>query len=1078
MARSEATPAFPLLHVHSHYSFLSGVDGPEDMAQAGADAGYAIMALTDHMSLSGGVRFVRTAQEKGIRPLVGCEVPWRPDPVSDAAGFGNAGSVDAVGAVGTVDGGRGRGDRVLLVAENPGGYRSLSRLLTRARSTDRMKPYVTWSELAQAGAESGILALLGTRRSPLAQALLSGETRGFDEACGLAHAMLDLFGADHVALVMERLCLPGEKRLEAGLDAVAKRLHIPVVAAPPVHHRRREDLWLHDLVTCLREGITVEDPSLARPLNAEGYLASPAAMMRRYADRPDAVSALRRIAERLEMPFQVPSPKPRMPRVVLPAGVTAAQALKAAITEGSFRRYGPVLPAGLEARLESEFQVICDLGYADYFLLVVDVVAYARRAGIRVAGRGSAADSAIAYVLEITEVDAFARGLLFERFMSRERGEKPDIDLDFDARYRDEMAAYVSSRYGADHVASVGTFSTFRIRSAVRELGKTLGFAPAELDRLAKAVPDVPADAIVPSWDRYPELHGHDGDQRRFELLWRAAAALAGTPRFPSTHLGGLVISAEPVIDVAPLFRSAKGSLTMALDKDDVEDMGLMKLDLLSLRTLSALDRVERLAPGAESRIRPGDTDTYARIRRGETIGMFQLESPAQRSLQARLGAEGMEDIVHSLALIRPGPIQGNMVDPFVERRRGRAPITFLHPLLEPILAKTYGVVLFQEQVIEIAVRVAGFTPGEADRLRRVMTHGRSLAEMEAIGDLFVTRARTQGIAAEASRAIFEQLAGYASYGFSEAHAAAFAQTAYKTAYLAQHEPAALLAALLSEQPMGYYPPWILATEARRRGIAFLPADVNRSDVGCTVESGQIRIGLSLVRDMGEDAALRVVSRRPPEGYGTVSDIRARTGIERNRLEQLVRSGALDGICRNRRQTLLECGAPLGQLRLSLQSVMPGAADDELDFPEQERHQMEVEVLGFEWRPSVWQALRPRLKRLGYRSSATVREEAHGARVRCVGWPFRPHRPPTRSGRPAAFFSLVDEEGLMDCAIFGRTYETQAGVLFTRPLPPMEVEGTVSVRGEGRELVVRRVRPWLGFPGAERYDRSRLPGLR
>ncbi len=482
MSKTGSVPVFPLLHVHSQHSFLSGVDRPEDLARAGADLGYSIMALTDRMSLSGGVRFVRAAQERGIRPLLGCETFWRSgtgrtDPV-------HSGALQAAGDT---------GDRVLLIAEGENGYRKLSRLITRALSEDRMRQDVTLDMLAEAAGEGGILALLGTRRSVLAQVLLAGEIERADQ---LARALVETLGEEHVALVMERLFLPGERRLEAGMDAIAARLHIPVVAAPPVHHRRREDLWLHDLVTCLGEGITVEEPSLARPLNAEGYLAPMADMLKRYEDRPDAVMALRELAERLETPYRVPPPRPRIPRVVLPSGVTSEEALHTALREGSIRRYGFPLPSGLEERLESEFRVIVDLGYADYFLLVMDVVAHARRTGVRVVGRGSAADSAAAYVLGITEVDAFSRGLLFERFMSRERGEKPDIDLDFDARRRDEIAAYVSTLYGADHVASVGTFSTFRIRSAVRELGKTLGFSEKELDRLAKAVPDVPADAI------------------------------------------------------------------------------------------------------------------------------------------------------------------------------------------------------------------------------------------------------------------------------------------------------------------------------------------------------------------------------------------------------------------------------------------------------------------------------------------------------------------------------------------------------------------------------------------------------
>jgi error-prone DNA polymerase len=1042
MARRAGTLALPLLHVHSNYSFAEGVDHPQTLALAAAEAGYAAVALTDRCSLSGGVRFVRAAQEAGIRPLLGAEVH-------------TAGEEP---------------DRLLLLAEGEEGYRNLSRLLTEAnRLGGRRDPRVTPQLVARYAA--GVFALFGTRRSLVARAVLAGDLEG---ARRILAPYRDIFGAAHSALVLERACLPGESRLEAGLDRLARLFDLPLVAAPPVRHARRQDMWLCDLLACVRGGHDLDVPSPLRPLNAEGAIVPVEEFERRYADRPDALAAAAALGERLRPPYALPPPRLRAPHAVLPAGVSAAEALRAQVREGTLRRYGTRPPAGLRERLEHELGVILDLGYAEYFLLVLDVVAFARRSGIRVAGRGSAADSAVAYVLGITEVDAFARGLLFERFMSRERGERPDIDLDFDARQRGRVAAYVGERYGTERVAAVGTFSTYRIRSAVRELGGALGFGAEELDRLAKAVPDVAADAILPDWGRFPELRGQEGEQRRYAMLWRAAAALAGAPRFPSTHLGGLVIADEPVAAIAPLFPAANGGTTMALDKDDVEDMGLIKLDLLSLRALSALDRTVRvLAPGAEARVRPDDAATYARIRRGETIGVFQLESPAQRSLQARLGAEHLEDLVHSVALIRPGPIQGNMVDPYVRRRRGEEKVSYLHPLLEPILAKTYGVVLFQEQVIEIAVRVAGFTPGEADRLRRVMTHGRSRTEMAAIGEHFVARARSRGVDASTAASIFEMLAGYASYGFSEAHAAAFGQTAYTTAFLLEHEAAASFAALLSEQPMGYYPPWVLATEAKRRGIAFLPPDVNRSEVACTVEEGRIRLGLALVADVGEERAARVVARRPLGGYRSLGDVRVRTGLDRNSLEQLVRSGAFDALSPSRRRMLAECSLPLGQTRLG------GAGLDEVlteDFDEAERRQMEVEVLGMEWRPSAWLPLRPALRRAGFVSSAEVAAMAGGRRVRVVGWPLRPHRPPTRSGRPAAFFSLVDEAGLADCVVFARAYERYGGILFRRPLPPLVAEGRVEVRGEGREVIVDRVYPWTGAGWAEGDGGGRVRG--
>ena len=493
-----------------------------------------------------------------------------------------------------------------------------------------------------------------------------------------------------------------------------------------------------------------------------------------------------------------------------------------------------MISPAVTARLEHELQVIEQMGFPDYFLVVWDLARYARQQGIRYAGRGSAADSLVAYCLDITEVDSLQRGLLFERFMNPERVGMPDIDIDFESRHRDKVIDYVYKKYGAEHVARVATYNSFRARSALRELGKALGFAEAELDPLCKRMPFYArADQIRALLAKLPELKASPLHEERFDLLLECCERLAGFPRFLGMHLGGLVISDLPITQLTPLQQSGLGPVISQFDKDDIEGLGLVKLDLLSLRTLSVIqDATAQLQQAGQNlnyeAIPLDDRATYEMINRGETIGVFQLESPAQRALQSRFQASEFEDVVASMALIRPGPIKGNMVDPYVARRLGQEEVSYMHPWLEPILKKTYGVVLFQEQVIEIGRAIAGFSPAEADQLRRVMTHSRSQKRMHELGQTFVERSVARGVERSLAEEIFNCMLGYASYGFCEAHAAAFATTSYKTAYLIQHYPAQYYTAILNNQPMGFYPPRIIGNEARRRGIKLLPPDIMR----------------------------------------------------------------------------------------------------------------------------------------------------------------------------------------------------------------------------------------------------------
>ena len=702
---------FVHLHVHSPYSFLDGASSLEALLHQADQWEMPALAITDHSNVSAAVEFHKLAQGLGIKPIQGAEIT-------------------------TED-----GTHLTLLAENSTGYQSLCRLITAgfARGS-RHQCLVPWEALRENA--RGLIALSGCHHSGTAQALLR---RDYAQAKLEVLRLLEIFGPGQVYLEMIQNYLPFSKRLLEGIAKLHGDLRVPLVATNNVHYLRKEDFPIHDLLVCVRTQTTVHQLHPERPFNGGELLG-------RTGRDAKALCRLPRSCGKHAGDRRALQPSPGSDGKSLPSlfpgeePEKASQFLRELTWQGARRRYGTITPA-LRERIEHELNIIQQLDAADYFLAVWDLVQYAQKHGIRYAGRGSAADSVVVYCLGITNVDAFARGLLFERFLSLERAQKPDIDIDFDARYRDQVADYVYRRYGPEKVASVCTFHTYHARSALRDLGKALGCSQAELKRLTKNITSVPADGIRALLHRLPELKHHPLHGEKYARLLDYCAAINAFPRQMGTHLGGLVVSGEPLTKVTPLQPSAKGVLITQFDKNTIEDLGLIKIDLLSLRTLSAVsDTVQELGPRLNyNEIPLDDGATFARLQRGDTVGIFQLESPAQRSLQSRLKADRFEDIVASVALIRPGPIKGNMVDPFIARRQGKEQVTYIHPQLEKILAPTYGVVLYQEQVIEIATEIAGFTPGEADRLRKAMTKFRSQAEMEAIGREFIQKALARG---------------------------------------------------------------------------------------------------------------------------------------------------------------------------------------------------------------------------------------------------------------------------------------------------------------------------------------------
>ena len=1171
---------FVHLHVHSQYSFLDGADTCTTLVARAASLGMPAIAITDHNNVSAMVELTKAAAEHGIKPICGTELTVRHGRSETHGGRSNGGNTARAA----------RTDRpaghplshLTLLAADPCGYSNICRILTDAyMSSPRLDPHASLEILRR---HSGhIIALSGCRRGRVASLVAAGR---FAEALEAAQELASIFGRSNFYIELQHTLTPGASALNASLAELTSSVGLGLVATNNVHYADKSRFEVHDALTCVRTLTTLDDIHPERRVNAENYLKSSEEMGELFVRYPEATTNALVIAERctpgldlsrrLFPKYQAspgdwgcgsgggsangagdsndsaghPASGPTGGHSgghsggPAPADESAAALLRSLTMQGAVERYGRITPA-IQSRLDHELNIITTLGFEDYFLAVWDIACWARSQGIRYAGRGSAADSAVAYCLRLTNVDSIARGLLFERFMSLERAQKPDIDIDFESDRRDDVARYVYQRYGGEHVASVCTFNTFQGRSTVRDFGRVLGFPQSDIDRLAKTLPHVPADAVRAAFSRYPEMRDSGIPAWKYELLLTLAESVAGYPRHISTHLGGLVISSEPLTCVTPLQMAAKGVAITQFDKDTIEDLGLIKLDLLSLRTLGAVEHAVDMVRGGGATgssgatgadpgfdfdcIPHGDRATYEMLNSGETIGVFQLESPAQRALQTRLGADSFEDIVASVALIRPGPIQGNMVEPFIARRRGNEEISYVDPRLAPILDKTYGVVLYQEQVIQIATTIAGFTPGEADRLRKVMTHFRSMREMEEIGRDFVAKAIAGGTDPKVAETVFSYIVGYAGYGFCEAHAAAFADTAYRTAYMVRHYPAHFYAAVLSAQPMGFYSPRTLLVEAKRRGVHVLPLDINHSHEKYSVETVEeaggrakdkaigpaIRVGLMQVKGISKDSIRRILAAReeggptdgPTDGsadgpggrqvgrpFRSAPDFLYRVDIPRDIVQNLVLAGAFDSVEPNRRALAWRLARLTGDAaahraagtaaRESGQAAFRGTFEPPKayethvesqmpDFTQVEKFKHEMSILGF----CVWhhamEFFRPALARGGVLTSREIAGARHGQAVRIAGLVVRPHRPPTRSGKTVVFLSLEDELGLTDVTVFESIYQTYGALIYGSPA--LLIAGTVSRRGDGVSVIARSIQR-LGRRQGRVMDRP-APGV-
>ena len=1037
------------LHAHSAYSFLDGASQPEELAARAAELGYEALALTDHDGVYGSLEFAHAAKAFGVRAITGAEV--------------------------TLEGGA----HITLLVESRRGYANLCRLLTTAHAGTRrvgredrepLPPSVPLETVAESN--EGLICLSGCARRGLG--LLDPNA-----AVRLAGA----FGPDRFYVELQRPFERGDTRRLTLLRDLAEHLGVETVATGDVHSHHPRRTLLQDVLVAIRCRTSLEGCEPERRGNRESYLRSPEEMLERFSFDRAAAERSAILAERLEFDLteELGYSYPDFSDGEEPAIRQLAAICHAAVSE---RYQGERLAEPARRRLDSELALIDELGLAGFFLLHHEVLEIARECAREVRGtdspraflppgrgRGSSVGSIVCYLTGLSHVDPVSNELSLGRFLNRELASVPDIDLDFPRDIREKLIVRVTERYGREHAALVASFATYRSRGAIRDVGKALGLPFAELERLARTSDGWSAKRVGEEVARLP-----DGERKLESKRWRAFAWLtgeiSGLPRHVSQHPGGMIVSTRPLIELVPVQPAAMaGRQLCQWDKDSCSDAGFLKIDLLGLGMLSAVeDCVDQIARTHDevidlSRIPFDDGAVYDDIQRADTIGTFQIESRAQMQSLLRTKPANLDDITVQVALVRPGPIQGKAVHPYIDARQQlREDPSYVfpvdHELLREPLRSTFGVVVFQDQVLEVAIALAGFTVGEAEGLRRAMSRKRSHDALEAFRERFIDGAAEKGVDAETANTVFDKLVGFSGFGFPKAHAAAFGLLAYQSTWLRHYYPAEFLCALLNEQPMGFYPPATLVRDAQRHGVEVLPVDVNLSGARCVVEWEAVRIGLSYISAIGKDEAETLVSERDASGpYRDVADLARRSRLSQDGLEALVKGGACDGFWKPRRDLLWELGlvfraqsvpgtdGEMKQLPLELEPTTETPALRDLTRWERMLADYRHTSMSIETHPLT--LLRAHLPP-GTLSSTELLAERHGRQVAFAGMTVARQRPSTANG--IVFMLLEDEHGQVNLIVPSQIYERHRATVRAEPL--ILARGRYERVGENRNVLV------------------------
>src|SRR5262245_44173647 len=1035
----------------SNFSFLEGASHPDELVEEAYRLGLPTIALTDRDGVYGIVRAHVKAREVGVKLVIGSEIT-------------------------TED-----GSPIVLLAQDRAGYANLCRLITKGRlRSEKGESAVTWDEVCAHA--PGLIALwkgtntivmpalrLGSGQAP-AGIQTTGNARkkqnldsrfhgndGKEDGNGLAEREMDVDKilanlrdafADRLYGMIARHRREEEIVQERRLRERAARFGFSLVAANEVIYHTPARRRLQDVLTAIRHGVPVASCGQKLKPNAEYGLKPPYAWARLSAADPALLERTLEIAERCN--FSLNEIRYRYPSEQLPNGMTSAEWLRERTFKGALWRYKNQIPDDIAGQIEKELEIIEALDYPGYFLTMWEIVKFCRANDILCQGRGSAANSVVCYCLGITAVDPAHIGLLFERFISKERAEPPDIDLDIEHNRREEVIQHVYQKYGRDRAALVANVVRYRSRSALRDVGKALGLSETALDRVAKflsSYENVRRDVLNQmGLDVSGGLHQH---------LLELTNEILDFPRHLSIHPGGFLLGHEPVHDLVPIENATMPERTVIQwDKHDVEDLGLFKVDLLGLGGLTQLDlcfqllRRHRGVDLSMATIQPGDEATYDMICKSDTVGVFQIESRAQMAMLPRLRPRNFYDLVIEISIVRPGPITGGMVHPYLRRRQGKEDVTFPHELLKPVLERTIGVPLFQEQVMRLAMVVADYTPGEADQLRRDMAAWHRTGRMERHRERLITRMRAKGIAAEFAERVFEQIRGFGEYGFPESHAASFALIAYATAWLKCHYPPEYACSLLNAQPMGFYTPATIVEDTKRHHVVVRPIDAQVSEWDCTLESCPrsagdfaVRMGLRYVKGLGEREGQRILQARSVAPFASLQDFARRTVLDEGSLGALSEAGAFDSLGIDRRTALWDVRR------------LAQAQKESLSLPSRERNPRfkplsDFEEVGWDYRRTSHsprrhplEPMRASLVRVGLPDARAVAAMKNGAKVRYAGLVICRQRPGTAGG--VVFMTLEDETGFVNAVVWESVFQRYS--MLAKTVSFLGITGTLQV---------------------------------
>lgn len=1026
-------PYYAELCCRSSFSFLQGASQPEELVQRAAVLDYAALAITDECSLAGVVRAHLTAKSCGLKLIVGSEIRLT------------------------------EGPRLVLLATDRTGYGNLSELISLGRRQAEKGSY----HLSLADLEQGLPGCLAIWLSEAGQ---GGEPDFPPDETDGAPSSLDprLTLLDYLSPRFPQALWIGVNLVRGDDDAghltsladLSRTSGLPLVAVGDVCLHVRSRKRLHDVMTAIRLGRPVAECGRALLPNGERHLRSLGRLAAIYPD--DLLQESLKIAERCR--FSLEELRYEYPEEIVPAGATPASHLRQLTEQGLIWRYPGGVPEAVRGQIEHELDLIHDLAYEPYFLTVHDVVRFARSRHILCQGRGSAANSAVCFALGITEVDPARSSLLFERFLSRERHEPPDIDVDFEHQRREEVMQYIYAKYGRERAALAGALITYRPRSALRDVGKALGLSLDQVDRLAKSMSWWDGRQIKP--ERLAEA-GFDPENPVIRLVAELAFELIGFPRHLSQHVGGFVIARDRLTRLVPVENAAMAERTVIQwDKDDLDALGLLKVDILALGMLSALRRCLDLVNAwrgtrlSLAEIPSEVPQVYDMLGRADSIGVFQVESRAQMSMLPRLKPRTFYDLVVQVAIVRPGPIQGGMVHPYLRRRQGLEPVDYPSPAVKTVLERTLGIPIFQEQVMQLAMVAAGFTPGEADQLRRAMAAWKRKGGLDKFHDKLLSGMLARGYHADYAERLFRQIQGFGEYGFPESHAASFALLVYVSAWFKCFEPAAFACALLNSLPMGFYSPSQLIQDAQAHGVQVLPVEVGLSDWECGLEEVHpspdrtqrqpaLRLGLNRVKGLGREAAERIVAARGQGGFVDVMDLAQRARLDQGELSALAQADALAGLAGHRRLALWQTLGAEDAGPLFAGHSFKERQPDLFAPTEGENVVADYASLGLTLRSHPLALLRPRLTDLGLITAAQVRAGQPGQIVRTAGIVTCRQRPGTASG--VTFVTLEDETGMINVVVWRDLAERFRKELLSARL--MVVYGQLEKDGPAGEVI-------------------------